>query len=374
MSNSSPSPNPNAPPPIVYILGLLAVFSGGFLLWQNLGGRSSPNPTAGPASPASPDSPTDATETSPADTTARPRGRTLTLEPQPLLRQVAGVPEGVFNYGGSTTWAPIRGEIDRQILAVWPEFTLVYRDPISGNPGSGAGIKMLLDNQLAFAQSSRSLKPEEYAAAQQRGFTLVEVPVAIDAIAMAVHPDQTSPGLTIAQLRDIYRGTITNWNQVGGPDLPITPYSRRPEAGGTVQFFIKNVVGDGGLGPTVQWIGDTTEAIRAVARNPGGLYYASVPEVVPQCTIKPLPVGRAADRLVPPYAEPLVPPADCPARRNEPNGEAFQSGDYPITRRLFVIVKQDGQADQRAGEAYVELMLTDQGQAMLDLLGFVRIR
>ena len=48
-----------------------------------------------------------------------------------------------------------------------------------------------------FAQSSRSIKPEEYQAAQQRGFSLKEIPVAIDAIAIAVHPSLNLPGLCL---------------------------------------------------------------------------------------------------------------------------------------------------------------------------------
>ena len=137
--------------------------------------------------------------------------------------QVQSVPEGLFSYGGSTTWAPIRQRVDSAIQTVAPQFRLRYTDPATGAPGSGTGIKMLLNNQLAFSQSSRPLKQEEYNQAQQRGFTLKEIPVAIDGIAVAVNPDLQIPGLTITQLKDIYTGKITNWNQVGGADLPIIP-------------------------------------------------------------------------------------------------------------------------------------------------------
>lgn len=72
-------------------------------------------------------------------------------------------------------------------------------------------IRMLIENQLAFSQASRSLKDEEIQRAQQRGLTLKEVPVAIDGIAIAVHPDLPVSGLTITQLKDIYTGKISNW-------------------------------------------------------------------------------------------------------------------------------------------------------------------
>ncbi len=113
------------------------------------------------------------------------------------LGAVKNVPEGLFNYGGSTTWAPIRKEVDFIIQQVWPKFRLVYTDPTTGTPGTGSGIRMLIENQLAFSQASRSLKDEEIQRAQQRGLTLKEVPVAIDGIAIAVHPDLPVSGLTI---------------------------------------------------------------------------------------------------------------------------------------------------------------------------------
>jgi len=44
------------------------------------------------------------------------------------------------NYGGSTTWSPIRKEVDFIIQQVWPKFRLVYTDPTTGTPGTGSGI------------------------------------------------------------------------------------------------------------------------------------------------------------------------------------------------------------------------------------------
>ncbi|BAY33337.1 periplasmic phosphate-binding protein of phosphate ABC transporter [Nostoc carneum NIES-2107] len=111
------------------------------------------------------------------------------VQPQNDIAQTKNAfPSGLFSYGGSTTWAPIRKEVEPKMQKLWPQFQLRYTDPTTGAPGSGTGIKMLLDNQLAFSQSSRSLKDEEYQKAQQRGFKLKEIPVAIDGIAIAVHP------------------------------------------------------------------------------------------------------------------------------------------------------------------------------------------
>lgn len=114
--------------------------------------------------------------------------------------------------------------------------------------------------------------------------------------------------------------------------------------------------------------------MRKVAASPGGIYYASAPEIVPQCIIKPLPLGRTSSQLVPPYQEPFVPPSQCPNKRNQLNSQAFRSGDYAITRNLFVIVKQNGQTDQQAGVAYANWLLTPQSQDLIEKAGFVRIK
>jgi phosphate transport system substrate-binding protein len=288
--------------------------------------------------------------------------------------QVNNVPAGLFSYGGSTTWAPIRKDVDPALQTVWPQFQLRYTPPVTGSPGSGTGIEMLLNNQIAFSQSSRPIEDKEYKEASQKGFTLTEIPVAIDGIAVAVNPSLNVSGLTVSQLKDIYIGKITNWSQVGGPNLPITAYSRRQEEGGTVEFFVENVLEGEPFGANVEYIPTTTQALRQVGENPGSIYYASAPEVVPQCSVKTLPLGRENEELVPPYQEPFVPLSQCPNQRNQLNSQGFKTGKYPITRQLFVIVKQNGRIDQKAGEAYANLLLTTQGQNLIAKSGFVPLR
>ncbi len=287
---------------------------------------------------------------------------------------VQNVPTGLFTYGGSTSWAPIRLAVDSAIQGVRPEFRLRYQEPSSGNRGSGSGIKSLIDGQLVFAQSSRPVEDQELARAKQRGFDLKQIPVAIDGLAIAVNPNLNIPGLTVEELRSIYTGKITNWNQVRGSDIPIKAYSRRINDGGTVEIFVQDILGGQAFGSNVEFISTTTQALEKVAGSLGGIYYASAPEVVPQCSIKSLPLGRTQKEYIAPYQEPFVSPKECPNKRNKLNIEAFQSGTYPITRNLFVVVKQNGQIEQQAGLAYANLLLTEQGQELITQTGFVKIR
>ncbi|MEL6383089.1 MAG: PstS family phosphate ABC transporter substrate-binding protein [Cyanobacteria bacterium J06626_18] len=297
-------------------------------------------------------------------------------QPEILLstsRELA--PSGLYNYGGSTTMVPIRQMMEPYIQKTRLGFQLRYTNPVGQAPGSGSGIKMLLDGQLAFSESSRPLKPEEYDAAKQRGFELEQIAVAIDGIAIAVNPHLAIEGISIQQLSDIYQGRITNWSEVGGPNLEIQPFSRSPEAGGTPEFFVENVLDANPLDKSVAIVVDTTTGLRKVAMSPGGIYYASAPEVVPQCIVQTLPLAKTdGDPFVSPFLPPLVNSTNCPEQRNQLNAAAFRAGTYPLTRQLFVVVKKNGAAEEEAGQAYADILLSPEGQALIEEAGFISIR
>lgn len=225
---------------------------------------------------------------------------------------------------------------------------------------------------LMLAQSSRPLLDQELARATS-GFGLKQIPVAIDGLALAVHPSLNIPGLTLDQIKSIYTGKIANWKQLGGPDLAIKPFSRSVSDGGTVELFVQDVLVQP-FDANVEFVSTTTQALQKLAQTPDGIYYASALEVVPQCMIKPLPIGRNQGEFVLPYQEPFVPLSQCPSRRNQLNTAAILAGKYPITRDLFVVVKQNGQIDEQAGVAYANFLLTAQGQKLISEVGFVRVR
>ncbi|KYC35254.1 phosphate ABC transporter substrate-binding protein [Scytonema hofmannii PCC 7110] len=283
---------------------------------------------------------------------------------------------GTWLYGGSTTWAPIRGLVDQKIKQELPEFNLTYTQHPTLPPGSGTGIKMLLDGQISFAQSSRPILDKEYELAAARGVKLKQVPVAIDAIAIAVHPILKIEGLTVEQLKGIYTGRITNWSQIGGPNVKITPLSR-PLNSGTSEFFKENILENQVFGSNIVFIPTTTQALNKVGNFPeeGAIYYASASEIIKQCTVKTLPVSRhKGSALISPEIESSEPGGKCQRQYNKLNLEVLQNGEYPLTRRLFVIIKQNGQVDEQAGEAYASLLLTREGQKLTEKAEFIPMR
>ncbi|MGC1393092.1 MAG: substrate-binding domain-containing protein [Coleofasciculaceae cyanobacterium] len=294
--------------------------------------------------------------------------------PVATFAKVPNVPSGKFSYSGTPAWEPIRTDVQPMLQAAWTPFQLRYTQPSDGRPNSRTLINMLLNDELAFAQSSRRVTKEEYDQATQRGFTFKEIPVAFDGIAVAVHPTLNIPGLTITQLKDIYLGKVMNWKEVGGPDLLITVYSGRKGDGSTINFFMESVLRGENFGANIQFISSTREALRQVESNTGGIYYGSVTDIVKRCDVKALPLGLQANALVTPYKEPMI-PMDCTKpQRNQINPEAFTSGKYPLSRPLTVVVKQNGKEEQRAGEAYSQLLLTTEGQELITKTGFIGVR
>lgn len=284
--------------------------------------------------------------------------------------RVPNVTTGVYDYGGSTAWASLRLAVDSAIQSERPEIQLRYVQPPNEPPGSSPGMKMLLEGKVAFVQSADALSPQEYRLAERQGLNLQQVPVAVNSIAVAVHPDLDLPGLTLKQLQAIYTGEISNWQELGGVDLPITAYSRPASAGGTVDLFVERVLQNKKLGSKVKFVPTTTKALRQLARDPGGIYYGSAPAIVPQCTVKPLPLADEGSNFVAPYQLPLVPASDCPSKRNQLNLKALGTARYPLTHYLYVVYLED-EARSYIGKTYANFLLTPQGQKSIAEVGFI---
>ena len=279
-------------------------------------------------------------------------------------------PQGTWQYGGSTTWQPIRDLINRQLQQTYPHFNLIYtRHPTLPN-GSGTGIKMLLDGQISFAQSSRPIEDREYDKAIVRGKILKQVPVAIDGIAVVVNPSLEIDGLTIKQLEDIYTGKITKWSVLGGQDIDIVPYTR-PRQSGTTEFFYNNILKEHAFGKNVIFLGYPTLALKQIEDNLGGIFFVSVSEVIDNCKLKILPIARR------PGSSFISLNRDqnlCSLTTDRLNIEVLNNGEYPLVRRLFVIIEANSPVDEEVGEAYKDYLLSKSGQELISKSGFIPLR
>ncbi|HSL90684.1 MAG TPA: PstS family phosphate ABC transporter substrate-binding protein, partial [Ignavibacteriaceae bacterium] len=147
--------------------------------------------------------------------------------------------------------------------------------------GSGTGVAALLNGTTDLATSSRELKESELENAKSRGIQPNVIEVALDGLAVIVHPDNKFDNITIKQVSDIFSGKIKNWKELGGPDLPITLYGRE-NSSGTYEFFKEHVLGRDENGRQIDYAASTqvlqgTAALgEAVARDIKAIGYGGV--------------------------------------------------------------------------------------------------
>jgi phosphate transport system substrate-binding protein len=150
--------------------------------------------------------------------------------------------------------------------------------------------------------------------------------------------------------------------------------SRDENDGGSVSFF-KDLVLSTNDTFQYQKVSSTTQGLQRVKTTPGAIYYGAGEEViVDSCYTKPIAIGNSIGNLIKPYQEPLKSSDDCiKGQRNRINTKVVKRQEYPLTRKLYVVIKVDGSDRQKAGEAYANLLRTKQGQDLLEKAGFVSI-
>lgn len=132
---------------------------------------------------------------------------------------------GTLNISGSTTVLPLAQEAAEMFMDENPAVTV----NVQGG-GSSVGISNVAEGVVDIGNSSRGLKDEE------KNLGLVDHEIALDVIAVIVHPDVPVDDLGKEQVYDIFTGKVTNWKDLGGPDREIVVVVR-DEASGTREMF-----------------------------------------------------------------------------------------------------------------------------------------
>jgi phosphate transport system substrate-binding protein len=221
--------------------------------------------------------------------------------------------------------------------------------------GSGTGIAALINGTVDIANASRAMKESEFEDARANGIEPVEHIVAIDALAIIVHPDNPVSRLTIPQLSDIYTGKITNWQEIGGNDAAIVLLSRETNSG-THVYFLEEVVRQGDdedksiFAPQTILMPSSVGITSELRRNPNSIGYDGLGYVDPEHE-KILAVAKDSQS---PYVFPSV--------------ETALDGAYPLARNLFMYT-----AGEPTGAIadYLAWILSLPGQEIVKQLGFV---
>lgn len=205
--------------------------------------------------------------------------------------------------------------------------------------GTSGGFRKFVAAEIDVANASRPITREEIKAAKEYGIPYVEIPVAFDALTIAVNPKNTwVESIKISELKKIWEraaeGKVTKWNQVRPewPDQTIALFGAGRDSG-TYDYFSEVVVGNSdGLRSDYVASEDDDELILGIEENPSALGF------IPFAYF-----SKEGDKL-----KALAVQWDYNAKSNSqvqagpatmPSEEAVLRGDYmPFGRPLFLYV------------------------------------
>ncbi len=242
---------------------------------------------------------------------------------------------------GSTTVGPIAKAFAEYYMAANPEVNITVSES-----GSGNGAKSMVNGTCDVAIMSRPMKESEFKAAADKGIQPVAHVAALDGLPILVHPSNPVQDLTVEQVRKIFLGEITNWNQVGGPDKAIVTISRDTNSG-TYETFAKLVMNKQKIGEKCEYVGSNGAIRQRVQSTPAAVGYAGLGFV--DKTVKALKINGIY-----------------------PSAETVQTGEYPVARPLFMYTN----GYPKLGSSLYQFMtihLTEDGQEMVEEIGFVPV-
>lgn len=241
---------------------------------------------------------------------------------------------------GSTTVGPIVKAFAEYYMGNHPDVNITVSES-----GSGNGAKSLINAACDVATMSRPMKNSELKAAQDSGILAIETIVAMDGIAIVVHPSNPLANLTVEQVRDVYTGKIKNWSEIGGPNTPIVVISRDTNSG-TYESFDTLVMKKNKMGEKVEYVGSNGAIRQRVMSTPAAVGYVGLAftEGVKALTINGVEITH----------------------------ETVTNKTYPIARPLYMYT--NGRAKEGTPlHAFINLSGTPEGKRIIEDTGFVPV-
>lgn len=242
---------------------------------------------------------------------------------------------------GSTTVGPIAKAFAEYFMAAHPSINITVSES-----GSGNGAKSLVNGVCDIANMSRPMKDKEFMAAAGKAIQPVAHVVALDGLPILVHPQNPVQNLTMEQVRDIYLGKITNWKELGGPNISIVVISRDTNSG-TYETFEKMVMNKQKITEKAEYAGSNGAIRQRVQSTPAAVGYAGLGFV--DKTVKALKINNIY-----------------------PSAATVRTGEYPIARPLFMYTNGYPKLGSSTYQ-FVTLQLSEDGQEMVEEIGFVPV-
>lgn len=221
---------------------------------------------------------------------------------------------------------------------------------------------VIMKNTL-IAVTTRNLKDFEI----EKSAIIMGTPIGIDGLVLAVSNNLPINNLTFNEIVGIWTGKYNNWNQLGGPELPITVIGRT-KAYDPIRLFAdfmhldtKSVEGgafykeknENIWGTTLVEVIDTDDmGMEKLINTPGAITYFPL-QVLNNYKLEGYPVKDVAfDDVKASY-------------------ETIENGQYHIHRRLNVITNG---TPEDITKAFVDFILSKEGQQLVEDAGFLKLK
>jgi len=274
-----------------------------------------------------------------------------TVDPNlPDYKAVSGVSGGVKSIGSDTL---------NNLMTLWAEgFKTQYPNikiEIEGK-GSTTAPPALIEGTAQFGPMSRPMKSKEIDDFEKKyGYKPTAMRVAVDALSVYVNKDNPIKCLTLQQVDAVFSKTrkagldkdAVTWGDLGmtgeWATRPISLYGRN-SASGTYGFFKEHVLENGDYKDSVKEQPGSSTVVQGVASDKFGIGYSGIGY-------------KTADVRAVPLA------AKAGATCFEANDENAYSGDYPISRMLYIYVnKNPNQALDPVRAEFIRFVYSKQGQ------------
>lgn len=215
--------------------------------------------------------------------------------------------------------------------------------------GSSTGFADLISGTADVAMSSRPVKSSEMAALPRMAELDrpgQEFVLALDGIAIIVHPRHPFEELGKDRVRDLFSGRIRDWSQIRGSYGGAVKLHARDDRSGTYDSFKTLVLGDAALSSSAKRYESTEELAAAVAADPMAIGFVGLSGLR---GVRALAISDGGGALLPKVEEVAV-------------------EDYPLSRRLFLYVPKEAPPLARR---FAEFASSPAAQPIVQKIGFV---
>ncbi|MCS7076639.1 MAG: substrate-binding domain-containing protein [Bacteroidia bacterium] len=208
----------------------------------------------------------------------------------------------------------------RQIADAYNVLNPNFNVDIQGG-GVHNAIRCLNNGVIDAAISNKPLTEYDIRHFEMRyGKKPIQIRLAHECLSIFVHHENPVQDLTINQVFKIFTSEITNWKEVGGPDMPISLYSLE-DFSDTYLYFKKSFLGDESPVGKVNYLPTWEILASQISRDKTGISFG------------PMGVGRGLKKLSLRKDEQSPPVSPTP--------ENLINNTYPITRTIYLILRED---------------------------------